>query len=67
LAVAVVPVIGASPQIAVVSTGTGISFASLRRFLGGGGEVKFVAGTVWPAQSQPIELQNVLQMRKTVS
>jgi hypothetical protein len=30
--------------------------------LGGCGEVEFVAGAVWPSQSQPIELQDAFEV-----
>src|SRR5580704_14702977 len=36
----------------------------LAEVLGGCGEMELVAGAVWSAQSQPIELQDAFQMRK---
>ena len=36
----------------------------LPKVLGGGGEVEFIAGAVWPAQSKPVELQDALEVSK---
>jgi hypothetical protein len=50
--VAASPVSAASPQVAAIGDGIGISLASLTEVLGGGREVEFVAGA-YPRRFSP--------------
>src|ERR1700720_2660332 len=54
---------GWPPQVAGIDAGAGISMASLRRFWAVAARWNS-SRAVWPAQSQPIELQDAFQMRE---
>jgi hypothetical protein len=50
------------PYVARIGAGRGISFASFRRFLGGGGQQELIFGSVWTAEAQSTEPEYACQM-----
>src|SRR5580700_7174079 len=53
---------GSSPHVAKMGVGSGMSFASFRRFWAVGGQQELIFGSTRPTQAQSIQPEDALQM-----